>query len=36
MEYTVFLDIVGTIAFSLSGYILAAKARYDILGILVV
>lgn len=36
MEYTVFLDIVGTIAFSLSGYILAAKARYDILGIVVV
>ncbi len=36
MEYTVFLDIIGTIAFSLSGYILAAKARYDILGILVV
>ena len=36
MEYTVLLDIVGTIAFSLSGYILAAKARYDILGIIVV
>ncbi|MDF1882514.1 trimeric intracellular cation channel family protein [Sulfurimonas sp. SAG-AH-194-C21] len=36
MEYTVFLDIIGTIAFSFSGYILAAKARYDILGILVV
>jgi len=30
------LDIIGTIAFALSGYILASKAKYDILGILVV
>ncbi|QOY52661.1 trimeric intracellular cation channel family protein [Candidatus Sulfurimonas baltica] len=36
MQYTVFLDIIGTIAFALSGYILAAKAKYDILGILVI
>lgn len=36
MQYTIFLDIIGTIAFALSGYILAAKAKYDILGILVI
>lgn len=36
IDYTIFLDIIGTIAFSLSGYILAAKARYDILGIIVI
>lgn len=36
MDYTIFLDIIGTVAFSLSGYILAAKARYDILGIVVI
>ncbi len=36
MDYTIFLDIIGTVAFSLSGYILAAKARYDILGIMVI
>ena len=36
MQYTIILDIIGTIAFALSGYILASKARYDILGIIVV
>ena len=36
MDYTIILDIIGTVAFSLSGYILAAKARYDILGIVVI
>lgn len=35
-DYTIFLDIIGTVAFSLSGYILATKAGYDILGILVI
>lgn len=36
MAYTTILDIIGTIAFSLSGYILASKARYDILGVIVI
>ena len=35
-EYTLLLDIIGTIAFALSGYMIAVKAGYDILGILVV
>lgn len=35
-DYTIILDIIGTVAFSLSGYILGARAGYDILGILVV
>ncbi|QSZ41431.1 trimeric intracellular cation channel family protein [Sulfurimonas aquatica] len=35
IEYTVILDIIGTIAFSLSGYILAARAKFDILGVMV-
>lgn len=33
MEYLVFLDMVGIVAFALSGYILASKAGLDILGI---
>ncbi|MEA2073081.1 MAG: trimeric intracellular cation channel family protein [Campylobacterota bacterium] len=35
-DYTIALDIIGTVAFSLSGYILAAKARFDILGVVVI
>ncbi|MEA1983173.1 MAG: trimeric intracellular cation channel family protein [Campylobacterota bacterium] len=35
-DYTIILDIIGTVAFSLSGYILAVRAGYDILGVLVV
>ena len=33
MDFTLFLDIIGTIAFALSGYILGSKAQLDILGI---
>ncbi len=33
MDYIIFLDIIGIITFSLSGYILAAKDNLDILGI---
>ena len=36
IDYTLFLDIIGIIAFALSGYILAAKAGYDILGVVVI
>lgn len=33
MEFITVLDIIGTIAFALSGYILASKHKLDILGI---
>ena len=36
MEYTILLDVIGTVAFSLSGYILASEAGYDLLGIVVI
>ena len=36
LDYTVLIDIIGTVAFALSGFIVAAKERLDILGILVV
>ena len=36
LDYTLLLDIIGTIAFALSGYILASKAGYDFLGIIVI
>lgn len=36
MDYTIILDIIGTIAFALSGYILASKAKFDILGVVVI
>jgi len=33
LDLITFLDIIGTIAFALSGYILAARAKLDLLGI---
>lgn len=36
MEYLVYLDIIGTIAFALSGYIIGAKANLDIMGIFLI
>ncbi len=36
MEYLVLLDILGIIAFTFTGYILAVKAELDIMGILIV
>jgi len=36
LEYTTILDIIGTVAFALSGYILASKAKFDILGVIVI
>lgn len=35
MDLITILDIIGTIAFALSGYILAARANLDFLGILI-
>ncbi len=35
MEYIFLIDIIGTIAFALSGFIIAARERFDLLGILV-
>jgi len=32
----IILDIIGTIAFSVSGYIISAKSDYDILGIFII
>lgn len=34
MDYIIVLDSIGIIAFTLTGYILAAKMRFDILGII--
>ncbi|HHB51941.1 MAG TPA: TRIC cation channel family protein [Saprospiraceae bacterium] len=36
LDYLVILDIIGTIAFALSGFIVAAKHKFDILGIIVI
>lgn len=36
MEYLLIFDIIGIIAFALSGYILASKANFDILGIILI
>jgi uncharacterized membrane protein YeiH len=35
-EYLIYFDVIGTIAFALAGYILASKAKLDILGILLI
>jgi len=36
LEYIFLIDIIGTVAFALSGFIIAAREKLDLLGILVV
>jgi len=36
MEYLVVLDVLGIIAFAFTGYILAVKANFDIMGIFII
>jgi len=35
-DYLLVFDIIGTIAFTISGYIISSKSNYDLLGILII